>query len=110
MHVDISNISKANVCPYYGDEIPYADQPGLDPGRLYYLLRHPNELKRAADTFNGLPVLAEHVPMNADDHLPYLVIGSTGTHARFEAPYLKNASAFGRAMRSMPSTVAARNS
>jgi hypothetical protein len=91
MHVDVSNISKANVCPYRGGEIPYAYQLGLDPNKVYMLLRHPDELQKAADSFNGLPVLAEHVPVTADDHLPYLVIGSTGTRAKFEAPYLRNA-------------------
>jgi hypothetical protein len=90
MHVDVSNLSKAAINPYCGEEIPYWEQLGLDPKKVYMLLRHPDELKRAVDTFNGLPVLDAHVPMTADDHLQYLVIGSTGTNAKFEAPYLKN--------------------
>ena len=31
LHVEISNISKANVCPYYGAEIPGHEQLGLEP-------------------------------------------------------------------------------
>jgi hypothetical protein len=91
MHVDSSNISKAAVNPYRGEEIPYWDQLGLDPKKNYMLLPHPDELKRAADSFNGLPILDEHVPMTADSHLPYLVVGTTGTNAKFEPPYLTNA-------------------
>jgi hypothetical protein len=63
----------------------------LEPKKTYNLLRHPDELKRAADSFNGLPILDCHMPMTADSHLPYLVVGTTGSRAKFEAPYLKNA-------------------
>jgi uncharacterized protein len=91
LHVDTSNLSKAAVNPYRGEEIPYWNQLGLAPKKVYMLLRHPDELKRAVDSFNGLPILDTHVPMDADSHLPYLVIGTTGTNSKFEAPYLKNA-------------------
>jgi len=37
LHVENVNISKANVCPYYGSEIPGADALGLDPTRVYML-------------------------------------------------------------------------
>jgi hypothetical protein len=91
LHVDSSNLSKANVCAYLGEEIPYWNELGLSPQKIYMLLRHPDELKRAADSFNGLPILDTHVPMDADSHLPYLVVGTTGSRAKFEPPYLKNA-------------------
>lgn len=90
LHVEITNISKANVCPYFGREIPDHEALGLDPNKTYRLLRHPDELKKAAATFNNLPLLSEHVPVTADDHRKDLVIGSTGTDAVFEKPYLKN--------------------
>ena len=90
LHVAVNNISKAAVDPYYGHEIPGAAELGLDLDRLYYLLRDPDELAKAAPTFNNLPILAEHVPVSADDHQPDLVIGSTGTNAVFDAPYLRN--------------------
>jgi hypothetical protein len=91
MHVDNSNLSMAAVNPYKGEEIPHWELLGLEPKKTYMLLRHPDELQRAADSFNGLPILDTHVPMDADSHLPYLIIGSTGSRAKFEPPYLTNA-------------------
>lgn len=90
LHVAITNISKANICLYYGREIPDGGGPGLVPDRAYRLLRDPKELAAAADSFNNLPLLSEHVPVSAVDHRPDLVVGSTGTDARFDTPYLKN--------------------
>lgn len=52
--------------------------------------RDPGELERAAASFNNLPLLKRHVPVNVDDPRPELVIGSTGTNAAWESPYLKN--------------------
>lgn len=90
MHVESSNISKATVSPYRGAEIPNSQALGLDPSRVYMLLRDPEELARAAPTFNNLPLLSKHVPVFADDHQPDIVVGSTGTDSVFESPYLKN--------------------
>lgn len=90
LHLASSNISKANVCPYFGREIPGWQELGLDGSRTYRLLRHPDELAKAADTFNNLPILSEHVPVSAWDHRPELVVGSTGSHAVFENGYLAN--------------------
>lgn len=90
LHVATNNISKANVCPYLGREIPDAAKLGLDQDKFYYLLRDPLELSKAAPTFNNLPVLNRHVPVSASDHQPELVIGSTGTDAEFKFPYLRN--------------------
>lgn len=93
MDVRISNISKATVNPYRGAEIPGGRELGLDPSRVYNLLRHPDELKKAAPTFNNLPLLIKHVPVNAfeyDSHQADLVVGSTGTDAAFDGTYLTN--------------------
>ncbi len=90
LHVNPTNISKANICPYRGEEIPGAEDMGLDPHRVYQLLRDPDELARAAPTFNRLPLLSEHVPVSAEDHRPDLVIGAAGSDASFAAPYLQN--------------------
>jgi len=94
LHVKVSNISKANVCPYFGREIPRWRDLGLDPDRTYYLLRDPGELERAAPTFNNLPILSEHVPVSAESHRPDLVIGSSGTDSIFAEPYLSNSLVF----------------
>lgn len=90
LHVAVSNISKAAVNPYVGKEIPDWDKLGLDPKKIYKLYRDPEELAKAADTFNNLPLLSRHVPVTADDHKPELVMGSTGTDAEFAAPFLRN--------------------
>jgi hypothetical protein len=94
LHVEEANISKATVNPYKGEEIPDWESLGLDPEKTYQLLRHPDEIAKGTATFNNLPILSEHVPISAQDHPPELVIGSTGTHARFEPPYLKNSLVF----------------
>lgn len=90
LHVRLTNISKANVCPYYGWEIPDADKLGLDPERRYMLYRDPGELETGAATSNNIQLLMEHIPVSADDHQPDIVAGCVGTDAVFEAPYLKN--------------------
>jgi len=90
MRVEVTNISKANVCPYLGSEIPDAEALGLDAATIYMILRDPVELAKAADSFNNLPLLSSHVPVSADDHRPDLVVGATGTDAVFNPPYLQN--------------------
>lgn len=90
LHLETSNISKANVCPYYGREIPNWQGLGLDGDRIYNLLRDPVELAAAAGTFNNLPILSEHVPVDADSIPDDLVVGSTGSHGAFDGKYLSN--------------------
>jgi hypothetical protein len=93
LHLETSNISKANVCPYFGQEIPGWEALGLDPDKTYMLLRDPEELANAAASFNNIPILSEHVPVHAfddDGHQADLVVGSTGTDAAFDAHYLTN--------------------
>lgn len=90
MHVAITNISKANVCPYLGREIPDWQSLELDPEKVYFLYRDPEELARSVPTFNNLPLLSKHVETSADDHKTEFTIGSTGTDARFSPPFLQN--------------------
>lgn len=90
LHVEVSNISKATVNPYLGSEIPNAEALGLEPDRIYQLLRDPSELESGAQTFNNLPILSKHVPVSAAKPEKNLIVGSTGTDSVFEAPYLKN--------------------
>jgi 8-oxo-dGTP pyrophosphatase MutT (NUDIX family) len=90
LHVAVTNISKANVCPYLGREIPGSRELGLDPDKIYQLYRDPEELARAVPTFNNIPLLSKHVEVSAADHQPEFVVGSTGTDAAFVAPYMRN--------------------
>lgn len=77
--VDKTIITKAAVNPYYGREIPNHEQLGLDPNRVYNLLRDPEELKKGMKSFGGLPLMLKHIPVSADDPQKEYVVGSIGT-------------------------------
>lgn len=93
LHVAISHITKAMVCPYFGHEIPNYKDLGLDANTVYNLLRDPNELEKAAHTFNKLPVLSKHEPvfvgLTDQDFKPFL-IGFSGDDSVYNAPYIDN--------------------
>ncbi|MBQ5727632.1 MAG: DUF2213 domain-containing protein, partial [Mailhella sp.] len=90
LHVASSNISKETVNPYYGREIPGWEEKGLDPNHIFYGYRAGEELAKAAKTFDGLPLLIDHHIEDAEDPQKEYRVGSLGTDARWEAPYLKN--------------------
>jgi 8-oxo-dGTP pyrophosphatase MutT (NUDIX family) len=91
LHISLTHISKANVCPYMGEEIPDPDgNLRLQPKRIYMLLRDPDELAKAVSTANLIPVLNEHVPVSPIDPKQKNVVGYTGTNAAFNAPYVDN--------------------
>jgi len=87
LHVKQTHISKAMVCPYLGREIPDADRLGLDEDKIYYLFRDPQELAKAAGTFNGKPLLYDHKPVHADAHDHDLTVGAL-SNATWNPPYL----------------------
>lgn len=88
MHVAKTPISKANVCPYYGREIPGFDTLGLDANKVYRLYRDPVELEKGASTFNNIQLLHKHIKVDADDPQKEHIVGSIGSDVAFEAPYL----------------------
>jgi hypothetical protein len=88
LRVPDCNISKANVCGYYGREIPGYERLGLDADAKYQLYRDPEELRKAAESFETIPLLMDHVPVTAESHEPDLVVG-TVSNIRYEHPYLK---------------------
>ncbi len=93
LHISLTPISKANVCPYTGEEIQAANpgkQLGLIPDKIYRMLRHPDELKKGTSTANGVQMLMKHVGVNAENHQPYYTVGATGTDAEFDGVYVKN--------------------
>ena len=90
LHVEITNISKATVNPYWGYEIPNGEELGLEMNRVYMLLRDPEELAKAASTSNNIQLLDRHDPVSAQDDKKERVIGSNGTDAVFQAPFLRN--------------------
>ncbi|NCH76695.1 DUF2213 domain-containing protein [Cronobacter sakazakii] len=90
LHVELTPISKANVCVYYGREIPGNEELGLIPDKAYRLLRDPEELRKAANTFNNQPLLNTHIAVSVLDPPKEAIIGSTGESAEFDGTYLKN--------------------
>ncbi len=94
MKVEMTNISKANVCPYLGREIPGYEALGLDAGKIYHMWRHPDELAKAAHTFDMVPVLDEHIVVDAANPEKDYVAGTTGSGAVFKYPYLQVPMAF----------------
>lgn len=90
LQVKVSNISKANVCPYFGREIPNAEKLGLEPDKIYQLWRHPDELKKAAATFNNIPLLSIHTPDFPGDPPREYRVGVTHSNADFDGTYLTN--------------------
>lgn len=89
LHVEMTNVSKANVCPYLGREIPDSEAIGLDPNAIYMLYRDPAELQAAAQSIEGKPVLFTHKPVTAEQHPEELVVGSVGTGAEYKHPFLQ---------------------
>jgi len=88
LHVEKTHISKASVNPYFGREIPDHEKLGLDPKKVYRILRDPAELKKAASTFERLPILSKHIPISADKPMQSLIVGSIGSNVEFNFPYL----------------------
>lgn len=95
LRVEKTPISKANICGYFGREIPDAAKLGLNPETTYRMLRDPEELKKGAATFNGIPVLDDHpaspARVTADNPQKDIVVGSAMNATTFNAPYLENA-------------------
>jgi hypothetical protein len=58
------------------------------------MLRDPKELEKGASTFNNLPLLDKHIPLDRfrldDPEIKKHVVGSTGTDATFQDGYLDN--------------------
>lgn len=88
MHVSKSPISKANVCKYQGKEIPDSELLGLDPEKWYNVYRDPEELAKAAHTFNNKPILNTHREFLVDAPPKEIIVGMTGDDAYFVHPYL----------------------
>lgn len=91
LQVKTSNLTRDHVAPYYGREIPGWEERQLDPDRIYYGWRNPDELKAALSTFNGVPLLIEHKFDSAEHPNKELRVGTVGTSAKWEPPYVTNA-------------------
>lgn len=91
MHVTGCRISKANVCGYYGREIPDYKNLGLDSSKLYMLYRDPEELAKAAPTFRNAQLLmpAGHTrAVKASNPNKLMTVGTVGSGISFDGTYL----------------------
>ena len=82
LHVELTPISKANVCVYYGREIPGCDELGLIPDKAYRLLRDPEEL---------MPFIDDHTWLGDEGTDPgeLPLSGMTGEQVYWDPPYLR---------------------
>jgi hypothetical protein len=80
-------ISRAGISIYFGREIPGWRGLGLDGWRTYRLHRDPAELRKAASSFDGAPMLSEHCAIDGD-YPRELVTGSIGD-AHFDGEFLR---------------------
>jgi hypothetical protein len=88
MHVTGNRLSRAAVNEYLGGEIPNAKALGLDPSKRYPLLRSPVELSISATSFNRLPIMRRHIPVNAAAPSAELIVGCVGSDVHFAMPFL----------------------
>ncbi|WP_338805103.1 DUF2213 domain-containing protein [Xenorhabdus griffiniae] len=91
LHVSQTHLTKEQVVPYIGREIPNWENLELEPDRLYYGYRPADELEKSKATFNGVPLLYVHKQDSAEQPLKELRVGSIGTTPIWESPYLDNA-------------------
>lgn len=91
LHVASSHLTKASIRGYRGDEVPLWEELGLDKYRVYKMFCPPDELEKAVGTYNGKPLLIQHKPVNSRAHPKDLVVGTTGTNAVWNPPYIDNA-------------------
>lgn len=83
-------ITKAGVYPYRGKEIPGWEELGLDPNRVYNLLRDPAEIEKGMNTLNGVQLLKKHTPVSASKPHQDKTVGSLGTDAEWDGENLYN--------------------
>lgn len=91
LHVKDCRISKANVCPYIGREIPNSEKLGLDPDKIYNLYRDAAALEASAASFERAPLMLEHLGVTAESaqnpNIKRKIIGAI-SNVRWQAPYL----------------------
>jgi hypothetical protein len=88
LHVRLANIAAARVNDYLGAEVPNRREFGLDPNRMYSLLRPAAELQKAAASFHGRPLVDLHKQQDASAHDRNVMVGSV-SNVQWNPPYLQ---------------------
>ena len=78
--VDSTVITKAAVNPYYGKEIPDYESLGLDPEKVYNMLRDPAELEKGMHTLGEKQLLIKHIFVSADEPQKESIAGTIGSN------------------------------
>lgn len=84
LHIARTIISKAQVDPYFGREIPGFEALGLEPDRIYQMLRCPIELEKSAHTAKGKQILIKHTYVDSKTLEKDLTVGAVGSNIEFE--------------------------
>lgn len=92
MHVDKSNLTRVQVAPYRGNEIPGWEARGLIPTKIYYGFRPPEELSdpETIKSVIGIPIQLNHHLDYPDAPAMDTRVGSTGDQAAFDGTFLSN--------------------
>ena len=92
LHVSISPLTRVQVAPYRGCEIPGWQELGLEPERIYKGYRPASELSKpdTVESVNGIPIQLAHHMDYADNPAKMTRVGSTGTDGAFHPPFLTN--------------------
>ena len=92
LHVKMSPLTRVQVAPYYGREIPGFEELGLERDKIYYGYRPEEELKKEStiNSVNGIPIQLRHHADFADNPAKETRIGATGTEATYKSPFLMN--------------------
>ena len=59
----------------------------MKPRAVYQIYRPAEEIEKAADTFNGLPLSLDHWEMNAENMPKEKIVGSLGIDVTFDGKH-----------------------
>ena len=90
LRVSSCNITKSQIRPYYGREIPGWRDFDLDADTIYNVYCPEEELKKALESFNNLPLTREHIEVDVENVPKDKIVGSLGDRAEYKKPYVKN--------------------
>ena len=88
LHVSGNRLTCDQVAGYFGFELP--PHEGIEPDKVYYAYRPAEELQKALDTYNGVPLLEQHEFDSPDQPLKELRVGAVGTDAQWVDPFVTN--------------------
>lgn len=91
MHVDNCPLTKEQVAPYLGREVPGWQSLGLESERIYHVYRPASELSRpeTVDSVKSIPFLLDHAEVSPDNIRENQIIGNVGDNAKWDGKYLR---------------------